>query len=188
MTVTFRRLNKRRGAFQSEEDDFVDLFFLLEPVNAALQVRGEEAIVPGLQLRQLPIVAGDLPPTEIGAAAAGELIVGGAVAHGVINAHLFTWLDVAQGNEGNRTGQAQIGGAGVVDIIPRIWFAHIGHLIQIVFYLYTVLLLEGIEAGKLCLGDDIATPANNQLALRNCFQGKEPVISLGWILTNFQLG
>ena len=137
-----------------------------------MEVGGEEAIVAGLQLWQLPIVAGDLSAAQVGAAATDEFVVGGAVTHGVINAHFFTGLNVAQGDKGNRTAQAQIGIARVIDIISRVWFAHVGHLIQIVFYLHAVLLLKGVEAGKLFFGDDVTAPTNNQLALSDGFTSK----------------
>ena len=45
MGITLGQILASGGACQSEEDNFVELFFLLQPVDAALQVGGEVAIV-----------------------------------------------------------------------------------------------------------------------------------------------
>src|SRR4029079_3355805 len=74
---------------------------LLEGVDAALQIGRE---MPGIALPQsgiAPIVARHAPAADCGAAFAVELVIGRAVAHGIVDGDLFGWLDALHGDDGH---------------------------------------------------------------------------------------
>ena len=79
------------------------------------QVRAEDAAVPQLQLRQHPVVSGDLAAAACAAAHALELVVVAAVGGRVVVRELLARLDVAGGDEDHAATEHAIRIARVVD-------------------------------------------------------------------------
>src|SRR6188768_1398409 len=93
---------------------------LLEGVDAALQIGRE---MPGIALPQsgiAPIVARHAPAADCGAAFAVELVIGRAVAHGIVDGDLFAWLDALHGDDGHLPVEPRLRLAGVIDEVGRL--------------------------------------------------------------------
>jgi hypothetical protein len=84
-----------------------------------LDIRREEAIVPDPQLWQFPIVAGNVRPAFHCAAGTGELIIGAGIAHGIVNADLFAWCDIAHRHHADLPVHPGVWVAGMIDVIAR---------------------------------------------------------------------
>src|SRR5678815_1278396 len=89
-------------------------------VDAALQIGRE---MPGIALPQsgiAPIVTRHAPAADGGAAFAVELVIGRAVAHGIVDGDLFAWLDALHGDDGHLPVEPRIRLAGVIDEVRRL--------------------------------------------------------------------
>ncbi len=80
-----------------------------------------------------------VPRQAADAAVAFEFVVGCAVGHGIVEAHLFAHFDVAQRHQRDLSAQSQIGIARMIDEVGRLRAADRGQ-IQALFDLHRMLL------------------------------------------------
>src|SRR5512133_3796124 len=98
---------------------FSDRNLYLEELDAVLQIGGKIALITFPKLRKAPIIPGDDVTAGSSFASALKLIIGSAIAHRVVEAYLFTWLNQAQRYQGDLATQPGVWVTTVIKIISR---------------------------------------------------------------------
>src|SRR5262245_53066952 len=118
-----------------------------------------------------PIVAGPPAAAMRRAAGAVELIVGGAVAHGIVDGDLVAGLDRVHGDDGDLSVEAGIRLAAMVDVVRRLVWRQRGE-VKTFLDLHRVAADIFREVIEPLGGDEAPTPYSNELAGLHQLPGK----------------
>src|SRR3990172_1212578 len=105
-----------------------------QKINAPLQIGGEVTAIAVPEVRPGPVGTGHQSAALQLPTLADELVVGAAVAHGVVEADLFPGLDIPQGDQTDLPPHSPVGPAAVVDAVGPLGGAG-GDLVEIFFHL-----------------------------------------------------
>src|SRR6266498_4510252 len=145
--------------------------FCFECLNASSQIRHEIAVIFLPQFRTRPVAAFDLSAAILAAAITGELIIGGAITHCIIEVDFFASFDIAHRDDTNLPGKPGIGFAGMVETIRRFqWIG--GDQIKIIFDLKNSLCKVWHMRIEFILCRNAASEKSEQLAFLNWLAGK----------------